>query len=176
MEYQAFDPNVEIIGAAVKSFMNSLVGGDVISILKKYEIYPLEEDKWYNQQTVLNVYKKVAEKNYMNLVAIGMKIPDQAVWPPDLTDIHAALTSIGVAYSMNHRGGEIGEYLYEKTGECSGVMVCRNPYPSDFDYGLIYRVIQKFRGATSNTLLVKLDDSKPTRKNGADSCTYQLSW
>ena len=55
-------------------------------------------------------------------------------------------------------------------------MVCENPYPSDFDYGIIYRIVQKFRGPDSDELLVMLDDSKPTRKNGADSCTYLIRW
>ncbi len=176
MEYQALDPNVEVLGAAVKSFIGHLVGEEAVSILKEYEIHPLEDDEWYNQQTILNAYKKLAEKNYMNLVAAGMNVPDKAMWPPEIKDVHAALSSIDVAYAMNHRGGEIGRYLYEKKGQHSGAMVCTNPYPSDLDYGLIYRVIQKFRDETSNALLVRLDDNKPSRKKGGNSCTYQLSW
>ncbi len=174
-EYQALDPNVEVIGTAVLAFVNNM-GNKVIPILKEFNIYPLEKDTWYNQQDVLNAYKKIQEHDFMNMVAIGMQVPDNAIWPPDIETVHDALASINTAYQMNHRGGEIGGYYYEQTGETAGTMICKNPYPSDLDYGIIYRIVQKFRGPDSDELLVMLDDSKPTRKNGADSCTYLIRW
>ncbi len=173
--YKAWDPNVEVLGVSVIAFVDNM-GDRVIPILKKFDLYPLKEDVWYNQQNVLNAYKKIQEHDFMNMVAIGMQIPDKAVWPPEIKTVHDALASIDEAYHINNRGGEIGHYRYTKTGERSGTMVCDNPYPSDFDYGIIYRVVQKFRGPDSDDLLVMLDESKPTRRDGADSCTYLIRW
>jgi len=85
------------------------------------------------------------------------------------------LASIDVAYHMNHRGGEIGPYDFEKTGDRSGKMICPNPYPCDFDMGIIAAVANKF--APEGTFVtVKQDDSQPCRNEGADSCTYLISW
>ncbi|MEM9950526.1 MAG: hypothetical protein AAF846_02905 [Chloroflexota bacterium] len=174
-EYQAFDPEVEVYGQTVMSFLSGLKD-EVIPVLKEFDLYPLEADQWYPQTQVLGAYEALNERDFMNLVAVGMKIPDQAEWPPEVVTVHDALGSLDVVYNMNHRGGEIGEYRYEKTGERSGIMFCHNPYPSDFDYGLVYRIVQKFRGADSTDMLVKRDESKPSRRNGGESCTFLVLW
>ncbi len=173
-EYVALDPNAEVLGITINATLSSM--GDPIEILKKYDLYPIVNDVWYNQQKWLNAFKELAQTNFLNLVAIGMKIPDLAAWPPNVVTVHDALASIGMAYPMNHRNGEIGSYIYTPTGENSGVMVCANPYPSDFDYGLIYRTVQKFRDASSTKLMVKRDESKPSRIGGGESCTFLVEW
>lgn len=173
-KYKALDPNVEVMGAAIMSVTSSL-GDEVLPILKEHNLNPLEAENWYTQQDWLNAFAALSEKNFMNAVAIGMKIPDNAAWPPDVKTVHQALSSINIAYGMNHRNGEIGGYHYEQTGEKSGVMVCDNPYPSDFDYGIVYRTVQKFM-TEGDRPHVKLDGDKPTRKTGGKSCTYLIDW
>lgn len=174
-EFAAFDPNVEVLGITINAIVSSL-GDDSIPILQKYHLYPVINDNWYNQQEFLSAFKELAEGNFLNLVAIGMKIPDNAAWPPNVVTVHDALASIGIAYQMNHRNGEIGKYVYTQTGPNSGTMLCENPYPSDFDYGLIYRTAQKFREPSSTKLIVKRDESKPNRIAGGESCTYVIEW
>ena len=90
--------------------------------------------------------------------------------------VHDALASISIAYQMNYRNGSIGKYEYTQTGPNSGTMLCENPYPSDFDYGLIYRTAQKFRDSSSTKLIVKRDESKSNRISGGESCTYDIEW
>ena len=106
--------------------------------------------------------------------------------PPEIDNIEAALASIDVAYHMNHRiQGEvlfdpatgimkegIGHYRYQPGGDRGGVMVCETPYPSEFDRGIITGTARRWRP----TVEVTLDESKPTRKRGADSCTYLVKW
>ncbi|HRF93649.1 MAG TPA: hypothetical protein PLZ51_00575 [Aggregatilineales bacterium] len=174
-EYEALDKNVEVLGITISSVIVSF-GDDAVKILKKYDLYPILPDGWYNQQRWLDSFKELAATHFLSLVSVGMKIPDLAAWPPDINSVHAALASINVAYSMNHRNGEIGGYYYTETGPTSGTMVCKNPYPSDFDYGLIYRTVQKFRDSTSTKLVVKRDEDNPNRMSGGDSCTYYIEW
>lgn len=174
-KYKALDPNVEVMGAAILSVVDSL-GDLTLPILKANNIDPLLADNWYSQQDWLNAFDELSTKNFMNLVAIGMKIPDNAAWPPHVKTVHDALASIDVAYNMNHRNGEIGGYHYEQTGERTGVMVCDNPYPSDFDYGIIYRTVQKFRDSDTKQFTVKVDTSVATRKKDGGSCTYLINW
>jgi hypothetical protein len=54
-------------------------------------------------------------------------------------------------------------------------MVCHNPYPSDFDQGIIYAVARKF-APKGDFPSVKLDETAPTRKKGGDSCTFLVTW
>lgn len=174
-EFIAFDPHAEVLGITINASLSSM-GDGTVEILKKHGLYPIVDDAWYNQQEWLDAFKELSQTNFLNLVAIGMKIPDLAAWPPNVVTVHDALASIGVAYPMNHRNGEIGSYKYTPTGENSGVMVCENPYPSDFDYGLIYRTVQKFRDESSTKLLVKRDETQPSRLDGAESCTFIVEW
>ena len=81
----------------------------------------------------------------MTLLMIGRQIPKNAKWPPDVDTLEKGLASIDVAYHLNHRGGEIGSYRFEKTSANTAKMVCRNPYPCDFDLGLIDAVAHKFK-------------------------------
>lgn len=173
--FKAFDPNVEVSGASIVIATRSL-GEDAIPILQKHNLYPIDTEGWYKQQDWLNAFSELSEGNFMNLVAMGMKVPDFAIWPPDINTVHEALASIDVAYHMNHRKGEIGHYHYEKTGESSGRMICRNPYPSDFDYGIIYRTVGKFVASDNVDFNVQVDRARPTRKLDGESCTYLIKW
>jgi hypothetical protein len=79
---------------------------------------------------------------------------------------------------MNHTGGDIGIYdvtMFDAV-QRKAEMVCRNPYPSDFDRGILTAMAERFKPADSVSTEVILDLSKESRLNGADSCTYLISW
>ena len=77
---------------------------------------------------------------------------------------------------MNHRDGDIGIYGFQSTGPKSAKMVCRNPYPCDFDQGIIEAMAIRFKPQDCPAVSVRHDDSAPCRQNGADSCTYLVTW
>jgi hypothetical protein len=67
----------------------------------------------------------------------------------------------------------IGHYGYEEIpGKKLIISVCNNPYPCAFDRGILAAMAQRFELSSS----VAHDNAKPCRKNGADSCTYMISW
>ncbi len=45
---------------------------------------------------------------------------------------------------MNHRNGDIGNYMFVKLNERSAKMICDNPYPCSFDKGILQSVGRKF--------------------------------
>lgn len=173
-EYIAFEPQVEVLGAAIMSVSAGL-GERATPTLQKYNLYPVQRDQWYKQQDWLDAFRELSVRSSLDLVAIGMKIPDEADWPPNVKDVHAALASIDIAYHMNHRNGEIGHYEYRKVNETNGIMVCNNPYPSDFDQGIIYGTARKFCSNPSSVRVLR-DNKEPSRKQGAESCTYTVKW
>ena len=78
---------------------------------------------------------------------IGKAIPENADFPPEVDNLEKALGPIDVAYPMNHRGGETGHYKLVSYDEekKEATMVCNNPYPSEFDRGIITTMLRKFK-------------------------------
>lgn len=179
-QFIAFDPNVEVNGQTILSVVNALPTGQEsrLAILKKHGITP-EEGKWYKQQSWLNAFKALStEIGDKTIFAIGKTIPEHAVFPPQIDTLQKALSAIDIAYHMNHRNGEIGTYMLthfdEKKREA--IMVCNNPYPSEFDRGIITTMLRRFKPKDSYKYDVVTDLSKKSRVKGDDSCTYVVTW
>ena len=178
-EFKAFAPGVQVIGQSVLSIVEGMGAfrETALRILKEHNIINPQPNHWYVQQDWLDAFKVISEKaGSMTLLMIGRQIPKNAKWPPDVDTLEKGLSSIDTAYHMNHRGGDIGCYRFEKTGDRSAKMVCRNPYPCDFDLGLIDAVAHKFKPPSVPIITAKHDPSQPCRKKGADSCTYLIHW
>ncbi|MFH0875027.1 MAG: hypothetical protein V1859_03755 [archaeon] len=190
-QYKAFNTQVEVNGETILSVVKGMVAQDMaVKILADNKINNPKPGNWYSQQNWLNAFRNIGEKiSSLALLEIGKKIPDNAQWPPQIKTIDQALSSIDVAYHLNHRlNGRImfdpatgnmqegiGHYGYEKTGSKTAKMVCNNPYPCEFDRGIIQSVALKFKPEGSRPVVLH-DDTKPCRKKGADSCTYNISW
>jgi hypothetical protein len=175
-QFVAFAPDVEVNGQTVRAIVEGLKPFEMLAlrILSTYGIVDPRPDQWYPQQAWLDAFKHISAKIGASLYKIGQQIPENAEFPPDIDTVEKALASIDVAYYMNHRGGEIGTYGCEKVDEQRIKMVCRNPYPCDFDRGIITAMAVRF--APNNNVKVIHDDSLPCRKKGDDSCTYWVTW
>jgi hypothetical protein len=173
-QFVAFQNGVEVNGETVLSVVNGSPLKDMaLDILGRHGIIDPKPGMWYAQQDWLDAFKEISEKiGDGTLLTIGLAIPKNAKFPPEIDNTHAALASIDVAYHMNHRRGDIGSYKYEKTGDNSAKMVCRNPYPCSFDNGIIVAIARKF----SLGARVVHDNTQPCRKKGADCCTYNVMW
>lgn len=189
-QFVAFRPGVEVYGAAVLSFIEGM--GDFRSraeaILVQNGIRKPQPDSWYPQQAWLDSFKTISEKiGPRTLFAIGRKILDAVEWPPFVKNLETGLGAIDMNYHRVHRidgvpmlneqTGEmtpgIGHYEFRGiTSEKSALMVGNNPYPSEFDRGLITAMGRRFKPG----LEVRLDTTQPTRTQGADSCTYIIEW
>jgi hypothetical protein len=177
--FRASSPKVEVSGETIYAIVNGMGAFKVnaLKILAKNGIEKPQPGKWYNQQAWLDAFKDVAEQlDNPTLYLIGQKITEKAKFPPNITDIHEALASIDIAYQMNHRYGTIGNYKYEKTGENSAKMFCTNPYPDEFDRGIIAAAVKKFKPNNILGIIVEIDESAPVRIIGDDSTTFIVTW
>ena len=179
-QFKAFQAGVQVNGQTILSVVNALsTGQDVrLQILKKHGINP-EVDNWYSQQAWLDAFMEIATKIGENtLFMIGKAIPENADFPPEINNLESALRAIDMAYHMNHRGGEIGHYNVTDFDALKkyAVMVCNNPYPSEFDRGIITSMVRKFKPQGSFKTDVVLDTSLETRKRGGNRCTYKITW
>jgi hypothetical protein len=53
-------------------------------------------------------------------------------------------------------------------------MTCNNPYPSDFDYGIIYGFVRRFLPKGSDFVVQRKES--PCRQKGDDMCIYDVTW
>ena len=177
-EFQAFSPQVMVNGQTVLSVVNGMGAfkETAAQILQRNGIANANPAQWYPQQAWLNAFREIAKTiGASTLRQIGMSIPRSAKFPPGIDSIEKALESIDGAYHLNHRGGEIGHYAFAKTGSSQGVVTCKNPYPCDFDRGIIEAMATQFKKPGS-IVRVQHDPAKPCRSKQGDSCTYLISW
>lgn len=175
-EYIAFDPNVEVRGILVEAFF--LAEGDSIRpILQELGVTRIDPYGWYPHQWVLDLFREVAQREggSMNLVHIGAAIPEQAEFPPHVDNVEAALNLLDAMYHLHHRGGEAGDYQVSRVASHHLAVTCHTPYPSDYDYGLIYALTKRFRPRRSG-FVVRRDDDAPSRITGGDTCLFHVTW
>ncbi len=162
-EYKAVSPEVEVSGQTILSVLNALTTRTLgLKFLAENGIKDPQPDAWYPQQAWLNAFKQIGAIIGPNTLArLGGAIPESAKFPPNIDSMHKALELVNIAYHMNHRINKeilfnpttgqlkdgIGYYKYSKTGENSAEMTCDNPYPLDFNKGLILAMTKKFKPA-----------------------------
>lgn len=176
--FVAASPRVEVNGEAVLAFVKGMSFGSAraLRILASHGIIDPKPGCWYKQQAWLDAFQEIAQTLGPNtLYGIGLKIPDQALFPQGPHALEEGLAAIDEAYRMNHRGGAIGSYAFTLDGPGAARIVSDGPYPSDFDRGIITAVAERFKPAGA-TVTVELDPTQPTRKKGGASCTFRITW
>ncbi len=181
-QFVPFDENVEVLGRVVLSItrsIDSIFEEQMKEILQMHGIKDINPDQWYPLKNLLNALKYISDEIGPNtLFAIGKGIPNTAKFPEEIKDLEHALNIIDVAYHMNHRGGDIGYYKVVEFDWDSrqAVMECKNPYPHYFDKGLIISMARKYAPEDANYVEIYLDDSRPSRLDGADSDWFIIKW
>jgi hypothetical protein len=192
VEYVAKESGIKVNGQTVLAVVNGLGAYKIMgkSILNSKGLANVEVDEWYSQQGWLDAFKEIDVKvGRATLLSIGKQIPETADWPPTVRTIEDALASIDIAYHINHMKNNkamfdintgviqegIGHYLFQKTGEGQGKVICDNPYPCEFDQGIIEATAEKFKPDSGKSITIRHDDVS-CRKNGEDACIYHISW
>ena len=194
MQYRAFEPGIEILGAAVMATVGGF--GPLRSIVERMlcraglldcagaSTTGIEIDAWYSQQAWLDALREVDERFGTEvLFNIGAEIPNNAVFPASAVDVHSAIASIDLAYHLNHRrAGQvmvdpltqamvegIGHYGYERLGDRHILSTCENPYPCEFDLGIVTNLARRFE---PRALVEHVGEER--RRHGAQACTDSI--
>jgi hypothetical protein len=133
--------------------------------------------------TTLSLFIPLA--HIFKLAEIGSRIPQIAQFPPGIDSLPAALASLDAAYHLNHRvNGRImfdvvtgtitegiGHYSCTLDEEArSAKMSFDNPYPCDFDRGILLGMGKRFARRVS------VEHGAGCRMEGAAQCRYSLRW
>ncbi|MDD2776803.1 MAG: hypothetical protein PHU06_12685 [Gallionella sp.] len=168
-------------GIAMTSALEGMGGfkAKALAILKENGVEDFQSDKAYPFFMWANTLHAIAkEVGSFTIYNVGRKIPETAIWPSEINDIHAAEASINVAYKMNISGenpkADVGGYQHVKLSENSCRVICDNPLPCDLDQGIIEGIAEKF--ATPGQILKVVHEEGSCRKNQGRSCSYLVSW
>lgn len=180
-QYEPFDDGVEARGRTLLALEEALSRFSeeyrrrAREALAEHGIEGPEPGEWYPQEAELDAFETIAaELDPHILDRVGEQIPDVAEWPGDIAGVEGALRSIDEAYHENHRGGDIGHYRFEPVDGRTGRVECRNPYPCQFDRGLI-RAVARAHAPVESFVFVE-EDGETCRRRGADACTYTVHW
>jgi hypothetical protein len=175
-QFKAFESGVEVNGQTVNSFVDGVPDAfedKALGILATHDIEAPHPDEWYPQRAWLDAFDEIAtEVGTATLTQIGESIPESAEWPPDVDSVTGGLDSIDDAYHMNHRGGDIGHYRVERTGDGEVTVRCNNPYPCAFDEGIVRAVASEFADGYPAVTEV----GNECRSDGGDECVYEVTW
>ncbi len=69
----------------------------------------------------------------------------------------------------------IGHYHYNKIDENKVEIRCDNPYPCDFDRGIVEQMAKRFK-PTGVIIKIKHNEAEGCRKKGGKFCIYIVSW
>ena len=180
MHNRVIPPDVQVLGQSIMAMIGGmeLLKSRAMKILAENGIPELQPQGWYPMRNALTAIKSIEEKiGPVTMRAVGRKVPEHAKFPPEITTIEQALRSLNVAYQMNHRGqqaGNIGGYHFDRAGH-GGRMVCDNPYPCNFDHGIIEALCERFRPKDSVWVRVEHAPLGCRHKGGSD-CTYLITW
>jgi len=196
LQHKVSDDVIEFMGTNVLAILNVINGkksNDIKPNRGEYssigmEVSVVNERYWYPLNTILSAFDLMLEKRADNtLFSLGRHVLDYARFP-QIDNIHDALSIMDKVYHMNcsYTSGEsfydykademqegIGHYRYVKVpDENEAFMVCDNPFPCDFDRGLITKIAQAF----DKSAKVLHDDQFGCRKKGKHSCRYIIIW
>lgn len=177
-QFKSFSTNVEVRSELVLAILDVMGAFRTIAveILLEHGIEDPQPGLWYSQQAWLDTLAAISKRVGPNtLYQMARQIPTGAMIPPEIDTIEKAFANLDDEYKMAHRGGEIGHYSYVRSGDRSAKIVCRNPYPCDFDRGIIEALARRFE--PDNVLLdIRHDDPMHCKKMGAEACTFTVNW
>lgn len=171
------DPNLEARGETSLSFIENVRSEQIKPILEKYGLSHIEADKWYSAQNWLNVLNDLAQQPDFtsNLVAVGLKVAEKALIPPQVVTFDQLLTMFNMAYQMNHRNGEAGQIISEQVEERYFRVKLEDIYPDDMTYGILYGFAKRLL-PQGMQFTVKYEEGRLNRDRGGDETIIHIRW
>ena len=94
-------------------------------------------DKFVFVQSWLDTLRDIQSEVGTGVVrGVGMRIIENANFPPQFSTLESVLDALDTIYHLNHRG-EVGHYHTTRGPDGSIVVRCETPYPRHFERGLI---------------------------------------
>lgn len=176
MDQQKFDLRAKVLGtsAIALRLASQRLGFDVDYYQRQHNYYP-QPDEWADLQTYLNIMQSLRKRegHFMGLIALGQTIPHVIDFPTHLQTVEAVFQNFNMLYHSVHQG-HIGQYVVEFISHTHIRVKAYTPYPSDYEYGLLYGIAHRFLPAEADIKVCR--EQFPSRLQGDDHCVYDLHW
>ncbi|MCK5832046.1 hypothetical protein KAH81_00080 [bacterium] len=175
-EYSALSPSAEVKGNAMLAIIEGMMSEELArTILAKYGITDIHPDKWYPEQSWLDVFSDIAgELGDAALYSIGRTIPKVLDLPKNIHNAHEAVEKLNDFYQSHHRGGNSGSYIVTDLEDRSARIISHNPRPCAYDMGFLSAYIGRFND--SKPVKVEHEDDMCCRKVQYPECVYIINW
>ncbi|MDD2777215.1 MAG: hypothetical protein PHU06_14800 [Gallionella sp.] len=181
-QFIAFDKNTEVVGLGLLSCIAAFpehARPHIEQLMAENNLTNITPDKWFKAQDWLNAFKAFSTSYGSNtLFHIGVAVFEGFIFPPNVSDLESALKLIAQAYREHHRNGRIG-YIELRSFDAKAkkaVMEYCNPYPCNFERGIVTACVRKYKPQDDHFVDVQLDKDKPSRLDGAESSFYIITW
>lgn len=171
--------DAEVIGNSLRALMESMsvMKVEAQRLLRAHGIADAQPGQWYPLLSVIRALDDVRTQVGPRTVrAIGHRVATYALVPTRpllFTHLIAGSDSI---YRSNHRGSwGLGGYHPMGGTAASARLRCDNPYPCEFDQGLLEGFFERFTPPGSFRLRL-LHEPGGCRDQGGEACLYQLTW
>lgn len=173
-------PEIEVIGSNLLSITDNLKKDEIKPFLGKHGFSDVQVDQWYPAINWMNLMNDLAEHTNFreNLVAIGMKLAEKVVLPPEMANatLPDILNSWDNIYHHQHRGGEIGHHLVQKVSDTEYRCVFTDIYPDDFKFGLAHGFARRFLPKGTFARITYEDNDNRMDKGGASKTVMSIKW
>ena len=192
---------VEVNGGVIGGLVATVTMPDardriVTDILKRHGIQSgtVDPNAWYPFAILEQMFALLQDNGLHGILRqFGKNTIDAIAWPPHVNSFEAAFCSIDTAYHMHHRRN--GKPLFEPAtgsiiegnighcvlvplvpGQRRAVYFCGSYYPEEFDIGMAQTIARKFKPDGALAVRITPDDSRPRKRRGGTSTTYQIEW
>ncbi|HEU4964045.1 MAG TPA: hypothetical protein VFV52_09365 [Bacilli bacterium] len=157
------DKQVETNGATIRNIIEGcgVFQSRVTKLLAEKGIAEIKMDGWYPLQTVIDIIQELAKSVGPNILSeIGKTVPKNSQFPPEIDSFEKVLVALDFAYKANHRNGKIGSYEVAQLEPKKYKVTCDNPYPPNFNLGLLRGLSRKF------STLVRIEQTDNSVRGG----------
>lgn len=146
--------------------------GPARTILREHDLATVRSGEWYPLAAYIAAIEALHDLVGDHAVhALGQRIARAVGFPTDTDDVPAALAALDEVCRARHRGGDVGGYAFRQIGDEDGRVECHTPYPCAFDRGVVEGAAVAHADG-----FVCVREVGACRSEGADRCTYDVSW
>ncbi len=172
--FAAYYPDVIVQGAWILAYLDAF-DGSLTTLTARTGLIHVQPDEWYPQQSFLDALKLACGVDTPSLFHYGLRAGDHVSFDEAPRSVVAALSMLEGRYQLHHRNDDRSHWRIHVDSYNLITCTSSTPYPSDFERGLLTALVMRFR-SIAGTCRIWHDREQPSRKTGADSCTYRILW
>lgn len=162
---------VRAVAAGVEKFSADSRESALI-VLEEADLAGAEPGEWYSLAGYVDAVAAIHDLVGDQAVhALGQRIARAAPFPDGIESVSDGLAALDGVCRAGHRGGDPGGYAFRQIGDDDGRVECRTPYPCAFDRGIVEGAAVAHADG-----FVCVSEVGACRTDGADRCTYEVSW